>query len=82
MSPEYVQKVWHNVNDMSDSVLCENSGQFMNNLLTKLEDLRDNSKSNGNNDIQKEFTNTFKFGTKELILYALGSKNIKNYILS
>lgn len=67
---------------MSKSVLCENSGQFMNNLLTKLEDLKGTSKTKLDSTIDKVFTQTFNFGSKELILYALGSKEMcsKQYL--
>lgn len=75
VTPEYVQKVWHKVNDMSNSVLCENNHQFMGNLLKMLEDLKDTSKSNG--EAGKEYTNKFDYGSKDLILYALGSKEHK-----
>lgn len=66
---------------MSKSVLCETNGAFMGNLLSMLETLKDTS--NLSSGTSKQYTDTFNFGSKDLILYALGSEfyKKKNYII-
>lgn len=69
-TPETVQKEWHKITDMSNAKHMKTSADAMKNLVEKLEYLGDQS----NNNNRKEITNNFAFGSKDLILYALGSE--------
>lgn len=62
---DFVQKVWHKVTDTTDAEQLD-STKSTTRLLGVLEQL----KAKKTNEIES----TFRFGHKELILYALGSK--------
>lgn len=71
VSPEYVRDVWDKVTDMSKKLRFESNAEASMALMKVLEDL--DNKSSGKNEPQ-EALDTFNFGSKDLILYALGSK--------
>ena len=64
ITPEYVKSVWSKVTDMSEAKHLDTIGQASGTLLEVLENLKE-GKYDGYQD-------TFKFGSKDLILYALG----------
>lgn len=68
ITPEEVQEGWSKVTDMAHAKRIDAMTRASTSLMTVLEDLRENSKEN--------FTaeDIFSFGSKDLILYALGSK--------
>lgn len=68
-TPESVQKQWHKVTDMSNAKHLHTSADAMKNLMEKLEYLGDEQNNN-----KKQVVNDFSFGSKDFILYALGSK--------
>lgn len=53
---------------MSESRLCETSAEGMANLVNMLDELKTSDSSENSNTV----TTTFVFGSKDLILYALG----------
>lgn len=71
VSPENVRDVWDKVTDMSKKHRFESNAEASMALMKVLEDL--DNKSTGNTEPQ-EAIDTFTFGSKDLILYALGSE--------
>lgn len=65
---EYVRDSWHKVTDMTESKLCESSVDGLTNLMAVLDDLKTHTSEN-----QNEYSNEYVFGSKDIILYALGS---------
>lgn len=73
ITPEEVQEGWSKVTDMAHAKRIDAMTRASTSLMTVLEDLRENSKEN--------FTaeDIFSFGSKDLILYALGiGASVKN----
>lgn len=70
---EGVRDAWSKVTDMSNAThitaMAEASGQ----LMAELDKLKEDS----NNKIAQTTTSTYKFGAKDLALYALGSMNLR-----
>lgn len=66
VSPEYVRQVWNRVTDMSEARHLSAIGEASLGLVGVLENLRD-GKNNENS-----VTETFRYGFKDVILYALG----------
>nr|XP_040232703.1 peroxisomal multifunctional enzyme type 2-like isoform X1 [Anopheles coluzzii] len=66
VSPEYVQQVWNRVTDMSEAKRLNAIGEASLSLVGVLEKLRD-----GQNN-ENSVTETFRYGFKDAILYALG----------
>lgn len=64
-TPENVQREWHKITDMSKASRMRTSADARKNLVEKLEYLGSD---------KKIASDTFSFGSKHLILYALGSK--------
>ncbi|XP_061392370.1 peroxisomal multifunctional enzyme type 2 [Musca vetustissima] len=64
ISLEAVQKAWGKVTDMSQAKHCNTIGEASGNLLEVLEKLKEGGVS--------DFEDTFQFGSKDLIVYALG----------
>lgn len=64
ISPEYVRSVWSKVTDMSEARHFDTVAEASGSLLEVLENLKE-GRFNG-------FVDTFKYGSKDLILYALG----------
>lgn len=78
VTPEYVQKVWHKVTDITTSKHCESSSETIANLMNILEDLKATN-DNSSAGAQTEWTDSFEFSGKDLILYALGvGASVKN----
>lgn len=74
---ENVRDAWGKVVDMSEAQNMRTIGAASAYTLEVLENLKNNPQSGGNSDqapTNGVFTNEFKFGFKDLILYALGSK--------
>lgn len=69
VTPEYVRDVWDKVTDMSQSAHTAAIGDASVQLMAVLENLRDSPLTNGNSN---EVSDTFSFGSKDLILYNLG----------
>lgn len=69
-TPESVQREWHKITDMSNAKHLHSSADAMKNLMEKLEYLGGDQ----NNNNRKEISNNFSFGSRDLILYALGSE--------
>lgn len=67
ITPEYVEKVWNKVTDMSEAKHLDAVSKASGTLLNVLEKL----KSESGND-EAEVKDDFHFGSKDLILYALG----------
>lgn len=67
VTPEFVQKKWHKVTDMSAAHHCENSSQTIGNLMNMVDQLKSAGAAGAN-----EVTDEFEFAGKDLILYALG----------
>lgn len=67
-TPESVQREWHKITDMSNAKHLHTSADAMKNLMEKLEYLGGDQ----NNNNRKEISNNFSFGSRDLILYALG----------
>lgn len=65
ISPEYIKSVWSKVVDMSEAKHFDTITEATASLLEVIENLRDGKFVDGPVD-------TFKFGSKDLILYALG----------
>lgn len=62
---ENVQREWHKITDMSKARQMRSSADARKNLVEKLEYLGSD---------KKIASDTFSFGSKDLILYALGSE--------
>lgn len=76
VTPEYVHKVWHKVTDMSTLNHRESSSETIGTLMSILEGMK---KTNNIAGAQSEWTDEFEFGSKDLILYALGvGASVKN----
>lgn len=71
VTPEYVRDVWDKVTDMSRAehldTITEATGGLME-ILNALEG------TDENNNGGKEFSDTFEFSNKDLVLYALGGR--------
>lgn len=70
-TPENVQREWHKITDMSQAKHMKTSADAMKNLMEQLEYLGADRNNN-----RKVVSDTFSFGSKDLILYALGSELI------
>ena len=70
---EYVQKEWHKITDMSKAKHMKTSADAMKILVEKLEYL--GTAKDVNNNSSNTASDTFSFGSKDLILYALGSES-------
>lgn len=68
-TPENVQREWHKITDMTNAKHMHTSADAMKNLMEKLEYLGGDQNNN-----RKVVSDNFSFGSKDLILYALGSK--------
>ena len=68
-TPENVQREWHKITDMSNAKHMHTSADAMKNLMEKLEHLGEDQNNN-----RKVVSDNFSFGSKDLILYALGSE--------
>lgn len=66
---ENVQKQWHKITDMSKAKHMHTTADAMKNLMEKLEYLGGDQNNN-----RKVVSDNFTFGSKDLILYALGSE--------
>lgn len=76
VTPEHVRNVWDKVTDMSNALHVNASADIINEIVSKLEDVKDN---NNNNNPTDDYSSSFTFGSKDLMLYALGgSKLYKN----
>ncbi len=72
-TPENVQRQWHKITDMSNAKHLNTSSDAMKNLLEQLEYL--GGYKNNNNG--KLVSSDFNFGSRDLILYALGSESLE-----
>lgn len=71
ITPEYVQNVWSRITDMNNAKHVESIDQASGSLLQILENLKDGRIS--------AYEDTFHYGPKDLILYALGvGATVKN----
>lgn len=68
ITPEYVQKMWSKVTDMSNSTHLDSNARASGVLLNVLEKLKEDTASGSNLPYEDEF----KYCSKDLILYALG----------
>lgn len=69
-TPENVQREWHKITDMSQAKHMKTGTDFMKTLMDQLEYLGADKNNN-----RKVVSDTFSFGSKDLILYALGSES-------
>lgn len=71
-TPENVQREWRKITDMSNAKHMHTSADAMKNLMEKLEHLGEDQNNN-----RKVVSDNFSFGSKDLILYALGSELLR-----
>lgn len=76
-TPENVQREWHKITNMSNAKHMHTSADAMKNLMEKLEHLGDAQNNN-----RKVVSDDFSFGSKDLILYALGSELLHQFCWS
>lgn len=74
-TPENVQREWHKITNMSNAKHMHTSADAMKNLMEKLEHLGDAQNNN-----RKVVSDNFSFGSKDLILYALGSELLHQFV--
>lgn len=74
VTPEFVQRAWSKVSDMSRAQHCENSTEAIGNLMNVIDEMKALAEAPRSASIGAagEESSEFVFGAKDLILYALG----------
>lgn len=73
VTPEFVRNVWGKVTDMSNAQHLESITEATGGLMDVLTAFENGGEPNNNSNGQS-YSDTFKYNSKDLILYALGGK--------